>query len=32
MDTLKVVSYSGLATIIKDGYEFVGLIILRYKS
>ena len=28
----KVVSYSGLATIIKDGYEFVCLIILRHKS
>ena len=28
----KVVSYSGLATIIKDGYEFVCLIILGYKS
>ena len=32
MDTLKVVSYSGLAAIIKDGYEFVCLIILRHKS
>ena len=28
----KVVSYSGLATIIKDGYEFVCLIVLRNKS
>ena len=28
----KVGSYSGLATIIKDGYEFVCLIILRHKS
>ena len=28
----KVVSYRGLATIIKDGYEFVCLIVLRNKS
>ena len=28
----KVVSYSSLAAIIKDGYEFVCLIILRHKS
>ena len=28
----KVVSYSSLAAIIKDGYELVCLIILRHKS
>ena len=28
----KVVSYSSLTAIIKDGYEFVGLIVLRHKS
>ena len=28
----KVVSNRGLATIIKDGYEFIGLIVLRHKS
>ena len=28
----KVVSYSSLAAIIKDGYEFVCLILLSYKS
>ena len=28
----KVVSYSSLAAIIKDGYEFVGLIVLSHKS
>ena len=28
----KVVSYSSLAAIIKDGYEFVCLIVLRNKS
>ena len=32
MDTSKVVSYSSLAAIIKDGYELVCLIILRHKS
>jgi len=32
MDTSKVVSYSSLAAIIKDGYELVCLIVLSHKS
>ena len=32
MDTSKVVSYSSLAAIIKDGYELDCLIVLRHKS
>ena len=28
----KIVSYSSLVAIIKDGYEFVGLIVLSHKS